>query len=111
MVVVSIAPMMKYSDRHFRYFFRLLTKKTTLYTEMVSENQLLNSKIPPDRFLFLNECEHPVAVQLGGSCAKNLALAAAECEKWGFDEINLNVGCPSPRVTVVLIFLPLLFFF
>ena len=93
----SIAPMMAWTDRHCRFFLRLITKSARLYTEMVPMNALLKGN--QKRFLDFNTAEHPVALQLGGSDPSGLARAARIAERWGYDEVNLNVGCPSPRVT------------
>ena len=91
-----IAPMMDWSDRHCRYFWRLLTKQSLLYTEMVTTGALLNGD--RQRFLEFNSSEHPIALQLGGSDPKALATCARMAEDWGYDEVNLNCGCPSDRV-------------
>lgn len=93
---LSIAPMLNYTDRHFRYFMRLLSKKAILYTEMISTDALLygNRK----RLLDFNQVEHPLAIQLGGNNPKDLAKCATIAENEGYDEINLNIGCPSNRV-------------
>ncbi len=93
---MSVAPMMDWTDRHCRYFHRLLTKNTLLYTEMVTTGALLHGDVP--RHLDFNDEEHPVALQLGGSEPEDLAKAAKLGEQWGYDEINLNCGCPSERV-------------
>jgi tRNA-dihydrouridine synthase A len=93
---LSVAPMMDWTDRHCRYFHRLLTKNTLLYTEMVTTGALLHGDVP--RHLDFNAEEHPVALQLGGSEPFDLARAAKLGEQWGYDEINLNCGCPSERV-------------
>jgi tRNA-dihydrouridine synthase A len=93
---MSVAPMMDWTDRHCRYFHRLLTKNTLLYTEMVTTGALLHGDVP--RHLDFNNEEHPVALQLGGSEPDDLAKAAKLGEQWGYDEINLNCGCPSERV-------------
>ena len=93
---VSVAPMMDWTDRHCRYFHRLLTRRTRLYTEMVTTGALLHGDVP--RNLDFNEEEHPVALQLGGSEPDDLATCARLAEKWGYDEVNLNCGCPSERV-------------
>jgi tRNA-dihydrouridine synthase A len=98
---ISIAPMMGWTDRHARYFLRLITKHTLLYTEMVNTGALLHNeqKIGEQkRFLAFHEDEHPVALQLGGSDPQALAQCATMAEDAGFDEVNLNVGCPSDRV-------------
>lgn len=93
---VCTAPMMDWSDRHCRYFFRQLTRRTPVYTEMVATGALLHGDVA--RHLAFHEVEHPVALQLGGSDARELARCARLGERWGFDEINLNCGCPSERV-------------
>ncbi|WCE29980.1 tRNA dihydrouridine(20/20a) synthase DusA [Vibrio sp. SCSIO 43137] len=91
----SIAPMLDWTDRHCRYFHRLLTKESLLYTEMVTTGAIIHGK---GDFLAYNEEEHPVALQLGGSNVSDLAKCAKLAEQRGYDEINLNVGCPSDRV-------------
>ncbi|NDZ11983.1 tRNA dihydrouridine(20/20a) synthase DusA [Variovorax sp. WS11] len=93
---VSCAPMMDWTDRHCRYFHRLLTRRALLYTEMVTTGALMHGDVP--RHLRFNAEEHPVALQLGGSEAAELAHCAKLGEEWGYDEINLNCGCPSERV-------------
>src|SRR5215211_5359494 len=92
----SIAPMMDWTDRHCRFFHRLLSRRARLYTEMVTTGAVLHG--PGDRLLGFCKEEHPVALQLGGSDPRELALAARICAERGYDEINLNVGCPSDRV-------------
>ncbi|MCL2260058.1 MAG: tRNA dihydrouridine(20/20a) synthase DusA [Fibromonadales bacterium] len=94
--MLSIAPMLELTDRHFRYFARLLTKRTLLYTEMVTTGAILHNK--PEKFLEYNDVEHPVALQLAGCSPKDLAQCAKIGEDFGYDEINLNCGCPSERV-------------
>jgi len=91
-----IAPMLDVSDRHFRYFARQLTRGARLYSEMITTGALLHG--PRDRLLAFDEAEHPVALQLGGSEPDDLTRAARLAEAAGYDEINLNCGCPSPRV-------------
>lgn len=91
----SIAPMLDWTDRHCRYFHRLLTQQSLLYTEMVTTGAIIHGK---GDFLAYNQEEHPVALQLGGSNAKDLAVCAKLAQERGYDEINLNVGCPSDRV-------------
>lgn len=91
----SIAPMLDWTDRHCRYFHRLLTSETLLYTEMVTTGAIIHGK---GDFLAYNEEEHPVALQLGGSNPQDLATCAKLAAERGYDEINLNVGCPSDRV-------------
>lgn len=91
----SIAPMLDWTDRHCRYFHRLLTSETLLYTEMVTTGAIIHGRAD---FLAYNEEEHPVALQLGGSNPQDLAQCAKLAELRGYDEVNLNVGCPSDRV-------------
>ncbi len=93
---LAIAPMMDWTDRHCRFFHRQLTARALLYTEMVVAEAVLHGD--RDRLLGFAECEHPVALQLGGSDPGKLAAAARIGEGFGYDEINLNVGCPSDRV-------------
>ena len=93
---ISVAPMMDWTDRHCRVFHRGLTGRALLYTEMVTTGAVLNGD--RERLLGFDPCEHPVALQLGGSDPAELARAAAIGEAMGYDEINLNVGCPSDRV-------------
>ncbi|MCW8884270.1 MAG: tRNA dihydrouridine(20/20a) synthase DusA [Motiliproteus sp.] len=93
---LCIAPMLDWTDRHCRYFHRLMTKHTVLYTEMVTTGALIHAD--PDRFLQYNDAEHPLALQLGGSDPVALAQCARMAEDYGYDEVNLNVGCPSDRV-------------
>jgi len=88
--------MMDWTDRHCRYFHRLLTKRALLYTEMVVADALVFGDVP--RHLDFDESEHPIALQIGGSEPKKLVEAAKRGAEWGYDEINLNVGCPSDRV-------------
>jgi len=88
--------MMDWTDRHCRVFHRLISRHARLYTEMVTSNALLHGDVP--RHLDFDEVEHPVALQLGGSEPEDLAHCARLAEKWGYDEINLNCGCPSERV-------------
>ncbi|MCX2982072.1 tRNA dihydrouridine(20/20a) synthase DusA [Halieaceae bacterium IMCC14734] len=92
----SVAPMMDWSDRHCRYFWRLLSKQALLYTEMVTTGALIHGD--RERFLRYNPEEHPLALQLGGSNTADLAQCAVWAEEWGYDEVNLNCGCPSDRV-------------
>ncbi len=94
--VVSIAPMMDWTDRHCRYFHRLLAPNAILYTEMVTTGALLHGDV--DRHLRFSPQEHPVVLQLGGSDPAALAKAAKLGADYGYDEINLNCGCPSDRV-------------
>lgn len=90
------APCMDWTDRHCRYFWRLLSKHARLYTEMVTTGALLHGDV--NRHLDFNDIEHPVALQLGGSDPFALGQCATLGESWGYDEINLNCGCPSDRV-------------
>ena len=92
----SIAPMMQYTDMHDRYLLRLISKKVFLYTEMVTTGAILYGKCFHQ--LEFNKEEHPVAIQLGGSDVDDLVKSAKIVEDYGYDEINLNVGCPSDRV-------------
>ena len=92
----SIAPMMDWTDRHCRVFHRILSRRARLYTEMVTTGAVIHG--PRERLLGFDPAEHPVAVQLGGSDPGELAEAARICAEFGYDEINLNVGCPSDRV-------------
>jgi tRNA-dihydrouridine synthase A len=94
---LCIAPMMDCTDRHYRYFMRLLTKRTLLYTEMVTTGAILRGE-NRDRFLAFSAEEHPLALQLGGDDPIALAECSRIGEEYGYTEINLNVGCPSDRV-------------
>jgi tRNA-dihydrouridine synthase A len=91
-----VAPMMEWTDRHCRYFHRLLTRRALIYTEMVTTGAIIHGD--RTRLLAFDPAEHPVAVQLGGSDPRALAQCARIAEDFGYDEINLNVGCPSDRV-------------
>ena len=93
---LSVAPMLDWTDRHCRFFHRQLTRRTLLYTEMITTGALLFGDAPGH--LRYNEAEHPVALQLGGSDPAALASCARLAQQHGYDEINLNVGCPSDRV-------------
>lgn len=93
---LSIAPMLDWTDRYFRYFARLITRHTLLYTEMITTAALLHGD--PDRFLAFHPQEHPLALQLGGNDPADLAACSRMGQEWGYDEINLNLGCPSNRV-------------
>ena len=93
---MAVAPMMDWTDRHCRYFLRLISPYAWLYTEMVTTGAILFGD--KERFLAFDPAEHPIALQLGGSDPDVLSEAAAEGEKFGYDEININVGCPSDRV-------------
>jgi tRNA-dihydrouridine synthase A len=92
----TLAPMMEWSTSDCRTFWRLLTKEAVLYSEMVTTGALLHGD--KKRFLDYNACEHPLALQLGGSNPTDLAECARIAEDWGYDEVNLNCGCPSDRV-------------
>jgi tRNA-dihydrouridine synthase A len=92
---LSVAPMLDWTDRHCRYFHRLLTSETLLYTEMITTGAIIHGK---GDFLAYHQKEHPVALQLGGSNPADLATCAKLASERGYDEINLNVGCPSDRV-------------
>ncbi len=92
----SVAPMMDWTDRHCRSFHRILTRRTLLYTEMVTTGALIHG--PRERLLAFSPGEHPVALQLGGSDPADLARCAVMAEERGYDEVNLNCGCPSDRV-------------
>ena len=91
-----IAPMMDRTDRHCRYFHRLLTKRSFLYTEMLHSNAILNGNT--SKLLEYDQEEHPLAIQLGGSDPVSLAEASVISEEFGYKEINLNIGCPSTKV-------------
>ncbi|PCI56718.1 MAG: tRNA dihydrouridine(20/20a) synthase DusA [Alphaproteobacteria bacterium] len=96
MIKLSVAPMMDWTDRHCRYFHRLISPNALLYTEMVTTGALIHGD--NERFLRFDNAEHPIALQLGGSDAVDLATCAKMGEDNGYDEINLNCGCPSDRV-------------
>ena len=91
-----VAPMLDWTDKHCRYFYRLMSRHALLYTEMVTTGAILQGN--QLRHLAFNAEEHPVALQLGGSNPQDLALCAKIAEDYGYDEVNLNVGCPSDRV-------------
>lgn len=94
--LISVAPMMDWTDRHCRYFLRLISRHTLLYTEMVTTGALLHGD--QHRHLAFDPQENPLALQLGGSDPHDLAQCAVIGADYGYDEINLNVGCPSDRV-------------
>jgi tRNA-dihydrouridine synthase A len=94
--LLCVAPMMDWTDRHCRYFLRLITRHARLYTEMITAPALAHGDVP--HHLDFDPAEHPLALQLGGSDPHELANAATLGERWGYDEINLNCGCPSERV-------------
>jgi len=91
-----VAPMMEWTDRHCRFFHRLLSRRALLYTEMLTADAVIHGD--RQRLLGFSEEEQPVAMQLGGSDPAKLARAARIVEDWGYLEVNLNVGCPSDRV-------------
>src|ERR1700756_1708492 len=92
----SVAPMMEWTDRHCRFFHRLLTRRALLYTEMLTTGALLHGD--RTRLLRYDPAEHPLALQVGGADPRALAQSAKIAVEQGFDEVNLNVGCPSDRV-------------
>jgi tRNA-dihydrouridine synthase A len=92
----SVAPMMDWTDRHCRVFHRMITRRARLYTEMITTGAVIHGD--RERLLGFDTCEHPVALQVGGSDPRDLATSAKIGEDFGYDEINLNVGCPSDRV-------------
>lgn len=94
--ILAIAPMMDWTDRHCRFFHRQLTRNALLYTEMVVADAVIHGD--REHLLGYDDTQHPLALQLGGSDPQKLALAASIGEQFGYDEINLNVGCPSDRV-------------
>jgi len=96
---ISVAPMMDWTDRHYRYFLRLIAPNVRLYTEMVTTGALLRGD--KERFLRFDSSEHPIALQLGGSNADDMAKAATLGAEAGYDEININCGCPSDRVQII----------
>ena len=91
-----VAPMLDCTDRHERYLLRLISKHAVLYTEMITTGALIHGD--KARFLNFNESEHPVALQLGGSDSDDMTRSAEFVQQWGYDEVNINVGCPSDRV-------------
>ncbi|MGC8732238.1 MAG: tRNA dihydrouridine(20/20a) synthase DusA [Halothiobacillaceae bacterium] len=93
---LATAPMLDWTDRHARFFFRLLSRETLLYTEMVTTGAILHGDT--ERHLAFSPLEHPVALQLGGSDPRDLAESSRIGAEFGYDEVNLNVGCPSDRV-------------
>jgi len=94
--ILSVAPMMDWTDTHCRYFMRLLDPNIKLYTEMITADALCHGD--SDQFLKFHNSEHPVALQIGGNDSAKMMLAAKKGENAGYDEININVGCPSDRV-------------
>ena len=93
----AVAPMVDVTDQHARYLYRLISRKALLYTEMITAHTILHHR-QLERILSFNETQHPVVIQLGGSEPETLAKAATIAASFGYDEINLNIGCPSPRV-------------
>ena len=91
----SVAPMLDWTDRHCRYFLRLISRNALLYTEMVTTGAIIHGK---GDFLGYNQEEHPVALQLGGSQPDEMAECAIRAQALGYDEVNINVGCPSDLV-------------
>jgi tRNA-dihydrouridine synthase A len=96
MAKIAIAPMLDWTDRHYRYFMRQVTKCTELYTEMIVADAILHGNVP--KLLSYSEVEQPLVMQLGGSDPTKLATASKICQDYGYSAINLNVGCPSDRV-------------
>ncbi len=96
MKIFAVAPMLDWTDRHCRFLHRQLTRHSLLFTEMITSSAIIHGD--PERLLSHDPAEHPVAVQLGGSNPDELARATEICHRYGYDEINLNVGCPSDRV-------------
>ena len=96
MSYLAIAPMLDWTDRHYRYFMRQITRHTTLYTEMVVADAIIHGN--RERLLGFNTTEQPLIIQVGGSDPKKLEIAATVCQAYGYSGINLNVGCPSDRV-------------
>ncbi len=94
--LVSIAPMMDWTDKHCRYFYRLISKNVQLYTEMITTKAILRGD--KNRLLDFNTSENPLVLQLGGSDPKEMAECSLIAQDWGYDEVNINVGCPSDRV-------------
>ncbi|CAH0990514.1 tRNA-dihydrouridine(20/20a) synthase [Sinobacterium norvegicum] len=93
-----VAPMLDWTDKHCRVFHRQLTQQAVLYTEMITTGAIIHGKGGAERFLGFNAIEHPVALQLGGSNRDDLAHCTKLAADWGYDEVNLNCGCPSDRV-------------
>ena len=94
--LVSVAPMMDWTDKHCRFFYRLISKNVQLYTEMITTKAILRGD--KNRLLDFNADENPLVLQLGGSDPKEMAECALIAQEWGYDEVNINVGCPSDRV-------------
>ena len=96
MNLLSVAPMMDYTDRHFRYLMRQITRHTLLYTEMIVTAAIKHGD--RSKLLDFSPAEKPLSLQLGGDNPQELAECAIIAQDWGYDEVNLNVGCPSDRV-------------
>ncbi|CAO2825223.1 unnamed protein product [Amaranthus hypochondriacus] len=94
----SVAPMMEWTDNHYRQLARLISKNAWLYTEMLAAETIVHQKDNLDRFLAFNAEQHPIVLQIGGNNLENIAKATQLANAYGYDEINLNCGCPSPRV-------------
>ncbi|MEP2653991.1 MAG: tRNA dihydrouridine(20/20a) synthase DusA [Paraglaciecola sp.] len=92
---ISVAPMLDWTDKHCRYFLRQISKHTLLYTEMVTTGAIIFGK---GDYLAYNQAEHPIALQLGGSDPVDMARCSSKAQSYGYDEVNINVGCPSDRV-------------
>ncbi|KAL0425627.1 UNVERIFIED_CONTAM: tRNA-dihydrouridine(20/20a) synthase [Sesamum radiatum] len=97
-ICLSIAPMMDYTDNHFRTLARLISKHAWLYTEMIAAETIVYQKGNLDRFLAFGPEQHPIVLQIGGSDLENIAKATQLANSYGYDEINFNCGCPSPKV-------------
>lgn len=95
--LISVAPMLDWTDKHCRYFFRLISPDILLYTEMIVAQAIIKGDV--NYLLNFNRMEHPLALQIGGNDPQLLAECASIAESFGYDEVNLNVGCPSPRVS------------
>lgn len=93
----AIAPMVDISDKYFRYFMRLLSKECFLYTEMLNEHAIIYAKKGRESLLSYTENQHPLVCQIGGNNPDKMAEAAKICEDWGYDEVNINCGCPSQK--------------
>ena len=93
---ISVAPMMDWTTKDYRFFARLFNPNVILYTEMVTTGAIIYGGA--NRHLDYNNQEHPIVLQLGGSNPKDLAICTKMAQDWGYDEVNLNVGCPSDRV-------------
>ena len=94
----SIAPMVDVSDKYFRYFMRLMTRHAWLYTEMVNENAVLHACQGRERLLSFSPNQHPVVCQIGGNDPVTMGQAAKVAQEFGYDEVNVNCGCPSNKV-------------